>query len=68
MTYSKEHPTITVGELIDHLKIFPRNFNIDFCGLEFYRLKQRGKKSVQMEFNQPVYLDKQGRVVVENLE
>lgn len=64
----KEYPTITVGELIDHLQIFPRDFNIDFCGLEFYRLKQRGLKSVQMEFNQPVYLDEKGSVVVENPE
>lgn len=64
----EKYPTITVGELISHLKAFPLDFNIDFCGFNFYRLKQRGEKSIQMEFNQSVYVDKTGKIIIENLE
>lgn len=64
-----ELPNITVQQLRQHLAAFPDHYTIDFCGLEFYRLKMRGDEHVQMEFSQPVYLDQQtGRVVVENLE
>lgn len=61
-----KHPTITVGDLKDHLAIYPDHYTIDFGGLQFYRLKQRADTHVQMEFNQTVYLDDEGHVVVEN--
>lgn len=64
----KPYPTITVGQLIEWLKIYPDHYTVDFGGLEFYRLKQRDETHIQMEFNQQVYLDHAGRVVVGNLE
>ena len=68
MSVSHHYPTITVGDLREHLAIYPDHYEIDFCGLEFYRLKTRGENSVQMEFNQQVYLDPAGRVVVQTLD
>lgn len=62
----KEPPTITVGYLKQLLNVFPDNYTLDFGGLEFYRLKQRGDAHVQCEFSQSVYLDREGLVVVEN--
>lgn len=62
------YPSITVKELREHLSLYPDNYMIDFSGLEFYRLKQRGDSSVQMEFNQQVYRTPEGRVVLENLD
>lgn len=61
-------PTITVGELREHLKIYPDHYRLTFNGLEFYRLKTRGPELVQVEFSQMVYLDDGGNVVVDNLE
>lgn len=63
----KKCPTITVGELRAHLEAFPDDWTLDFCGLEFYRTKARGEKHVQIEFNQPVYLDENGKVIVKNI-
>ncbi len=60
-------PTITIGELKEHLAAYPDHYALDFSGLKFYRLKQRGEESVQLEFNQAVYLDKEGYVVIDNL-
>ncbi|MBL8401293.1 hypothetical protein [Accumulibacter sp.] len=62
------YPSITVKELREHLSLYSDDCMIDFSGLEFYRLKQRGENSVQMEFNQQVYRTPEGRVVVENLD
>lgn len=62
------YPEIAVGELKKLLAVYPDNYTIDFSGLEFYRLKQRGDTHVQMEFNQQVYRTPEGRVVVENLD
>ncbi len=62
-----EYPSITVGELRQHLACFPDDWTLDFCGLEFYRTKARGEKHVQIEFNQPVYLTEDGKVIVENI-
>jgi hypothetical protein len=50
------------------LEIYPDDYELDFSGLEFYRLKQRGPELLQVEFNELVYRDGTGRVVVENLE
>ncbi len=65
-TRSNEYPAITVGELRQHLASCPDHYTIDFCGLDFYRIKQRGEAHVQMEFNQPVHRTPEGRVVVQN--
>lgn len=65
---SDRYPVITVGELKEHLAIYPDDYTIDFSGLEFYRLKQRGDTHVQLEFNQQVYRTREGRVVVENID
>lgn len=65
---TKTYPTVTVGELLDSLRVYPAHYTVDFGGLEFYRLKQRDGTHVQVEFSQPVYLDDAGRVVVDNLE
>ena len=63
------YPSITVEELRSHLSSLPGHYTIDFCGLDFYRIKARGDEHVQMEFAQPVSLDQEtGRVVVENLD
>ena len=63
----KDLPTISVDEFIDWLKMFEgQDFRLSFGGLDFYRLKQRGPKLVQIEFNESVYLDDLGDVVVEN--
>jgi len=64
----KQEPLITVGMLIEQLSIFDKDSEVDFSGLDFYRLKQRGPNLVQVEFNQQVYRDDQGKVVVSNLE
>lgn len=63
-----KYPSITIGELKELLAGYPDHYTIDFCGLDFSRLKLRGETHVQMEFNQPVYLNSEGRVVVENLD
>lgn len=38
---------ITVGELLDRLKHYPRDTKISFSGLDFYRLKQRGENLIR---------------------
>lgn len=63
-----KYPSITVGELRNALSGYPEHFTLDFSGLSFYRIKQRGDSHLQIEFNQLVYLTPEGRVVVENLE
>ncbi|WP_421173899.1 hypothetical protein [Aeromonas enteropelogenes] len=60
---------ITVGELKRQLALWSDDTEVSFSGLDFYRLKGRGEKLVQIEFNQMVYKDKQsGKVVIENFE
>ena len=61
------YPNITVGRLKDAIAGYPDDYTIDFSGLEFYRVKQRGDTHLQIEFNQQVYLDEKGDVVVQNL-
>jgi hypothetical protein len=50
---------MTIGELKEKLKGLPDDYQIIFgCEeLEFYRLKIRGEKLVQVEFNQNIYKD-----------
>lgn len=56
---------ITVKELREQLKAYPDDSELYFGGLDFYRLKDR-EAHVQVEFNQSVYKNEQGKVVVEN--
>lgn len=46
--------TMTVGELLDRLKIHDRSDNLFFGSgdLSFYRVKSRGDNLVGIEFNQ----------------
>ncbi len=45
---------LTVGELMDHLKIFDRDDELIFGQgfLTFYRTKKRGPELVQIEFDE----------------
>lgn len=61
----KPDNNITVGELRMHLSGYSDDYILDFNGLTFYRLKQRGEKLVQVEFNETVYKGKSGRIVIE---
>ncbi len=61
-------PTISVGQLRQELAGYPDDFEISFSGLDFYRVKTRGPKLLQIEFNQQVYRDDEGRVHVTNLD
>ncbi len=65
---SNETPTVELGDLLDALQGYPRTTRVSFSGLTFYRVKQRGDDLVQIEFNQQVFLDGRGNVVVQNLE
>ena len=60
-------PTIPISQLLQELSGLPADCEISFSGLTFYRVKQRGEKLAQIEFAQQVFLDEQGRVVVQNL-
>lgn len=66
MTQQNEN-LMTVGELLDQLQRYPRDTLLSFSGLDFYRLKWRAENLVQVEFNQAVYRDSDGLVIVENL-
>ena len=55
---------ITVKQLIELLQAEHPDKIIDFGGLEFYRLKDRGD-IIHFEFSQSVYVS-QGKVIVEN--
>jgi len=56
---------MTIGELQDQLAKFPRDYEIFFSsgepGLTFFRLKQRGDKLVQMDFDEKVWKDEKGK-------
>lgn len=56
---------ITVKELIKQLSLSDPELSVYFGGLDFYRVKDRGGV-VQIEFNQSVYKEDDGRVVVLN--
>jgi hypothetical protein len=61
-------PLLTVAELKLRLSSYSDDMLVDFSGLDFARLKQRGDNLVQVEFNQQVYRNDEGRVEVQNLE
>lgn len=64
----KYEPRVTVGEFKEMLSAYPDDMWLDFSMLDFYRLKQRSGDLLQVEFDQRVYRDAAGRVVVQNLE
>lgn len=61
-------PTIPVGQLRQALAGLADDDEISFSGLTYLRVKARGPHLSQVEFSEQVYLDAQGRVVVQNLE
>lgn len=65
----KERPPLkTVGDLIRELRVFSDDCEVEFSGLDFYRFKMRGDKLLQIEFNQQVYRDDDGKVHVANFD
>lgn len=60
-------PLLTIKDLKNQLSVYEDDCLVDFSGLDFYRLKRRDEKLVQVEFNQQVYRTSEGLVVVENL-
>ncbi|EAO8773990.1 hypothetical protein CDJ04_13925 [Salmonella enterica] len=65
--YQQNENSITVGILLDLLQSYPRDAVLYFGGLDFYRLKWRDENLLQVEFNQLVYRNSDGLVVIENL-
>lgn len=55
---------ITVGELIDQLRLHPRSAKVYFSGLDFYRVKERAPDLVQIEFNQLIERDGKGHIYI----
>jgi len=52
---------MTVGEFKKQLEGWPDDYEITFSGvLDFYRLKQRDTKLVDVEFNQTVFRNDKG--------
>ncbi|MDB2373631.1 hypothetical protein N9W11_03645 [Psychrosphaera haliotis] len=61
--------TLTIGDLKEMIKDYENDIEISFSGLDFYRLKMRADKLVQVEFNQTVYKEPDtGKVVINNHE
>lgn len=61
-----QKPTCTVGELKKHLEIYPDDMELNFGGLDFYRVKMRGENILQIEFEQVVYKNESGKIIVES--
>lgn len=58
---------MTVKKLIEMLQVEDPELEVGFSGLDFYRLKDRGG-SLEFEFNQTIYKDDNGKVVIINHE
>lgn len=56
---------ISVGELRKQLEIFDDDAEIYAGGLTLYKLKLVGEKLVQMEFNEYVHRNKEGRLIID---
>lgn len=65
---AKQERNITVGDLRRDLALYPDTYEVSFSGLQFYRVKQRGPDLIQIEFDEQVYRDGNGQVVVENFD
>lgn len=57
---------ITVGELKKQLGYYADEDELYMGGLTFYRLKRRGENLVQLEFNEVVYKDSNGTLIINN--
>lgn len=64
----RQNAGVTVGELREQLEGYSEDAELYMGGLQFYRLKRRGEKLVQLEFNQQVYRDEDGEIVVEEVD
>lgn len=58
--------TIDLETLLRLLSAYPSDTRVSFGGLDFYRVKKRGDKLVQIEFNQSVYRTDKDVLVVED--
>lgn len=58
---------LTAGELAEQLMVFA-DHELYIGDLEFLRVKVRGPKLLAIEFNQQVYRNSEGRMVVEEFE
>ncbi len=67
--HPSEPPTIPLRRLLDELKVYanrPDHWEVSFCGLTFCQVKTRGDDLIQIEFEEPVYRDDSGQVIVES--
>ncbi|ALE88788.1 hypothetical protein BOH73_10705 [Pseudomonas versuta] len=53
-----------LGTLLDQLEGLPRDTQVYFGGLDFYRVKRQGPNQVQIEFNQSVHRTNEDVLVV----
>lgn len=59
---------INAGKLKKMLADVPDDWEVTFGGvLEFHRLKQRGAKLMDIEFNQVIYRDETGRILLDDV-
>ena len=61
----KKIATIPLDQLRQALSGYPDDYKVSFSGLTFYRLKTRGPKLLQVEFEESVYRNEQGKLIVE---
>lgn len=59
---------ITVGELRELLANFADDWELSFGALHFYRVKVRGEKLVQIEFDESISQDKSGKCNISGSE
>jgi len=58
---------LTVGCLKDAIAGLDDDCEIGLGGLTFYRIKKRGENLAQMEFNEQVYVNDLGRIVIDEM-
>lgn len=68
MASQRELFGLTVGELRERLSHLPQDAELFLGGLRFNRLKMRGEKLVQLEFQEQVYRDAKGNLVAEDVD
>ena len=57
-------PTILLKDLLAQLNGLPGDTRIGFSGLTFYRPKWRGQTMINIEFNEPIYPNSNGELVL----
>lgn len=60
-------PLKTAGYIKQQFAEIPDDWEVDFSGLDFYRVKARGPKLAQVEFDQAVHRLADGRVVIDDI-